>query len=744
MMRTRKILLTCLVVLSFVFLNTPKCFAPPIGDIDWDFMADIKGNFDDGDGDALYWIDPDGSGSLEPYWIDPDGPSGDPPFKIFGANGNNEGDFHTRNYGSPRNGFRVKCDMTTDGEGLVSLCDMITNGGGWTLSFHGDSSSGWNLSAKLASTRDLDTDGVYEIGESAVVIPSTPVLNNPQQFYVFGGVYASVSGGPNDSVYFAVTADEEGTVVLAEFDYMPTPAVEPALDNLNAVGLYAETVPVFIGGNPPLYETISFDEIYTSVLPDPFEEDTLIDRSIFLFDVWAPADANDFHLIINGINMGDLDMTGIYNGTYDLAEIYEDSAGVHIDWELPFGLTPAGTTELFGLTFLDDIEFTDCEMWWTRNGNPVASVIDVWQDWVVTGGQPYDIIRSREIGPIWIDRQVGVAPQPMDIVALEAVNDPPVVVLPGEQITEVDPGEDLTFSFIDYPGYGSSMVFYDVYDNAAGSGTPLISFRNAAVIDLENLCKEDDYKYPVNIYPTPGTLNSPIPDDFFGPGSDPFDEPIYFGPEDVLPGAPKPVTTPGGGFRWNEDVILWDPPAAMDWELLKLKMKSSEPVKVENNNSNGSNFPAESFFDVYVDIDLPDGAPLPVGQVTMSRNPSGQGEAEIDYDAVPITITFIPQGVNDDIVVPVIINADADINGTLNWTRGSCSPCCDEPFCFEPGGELNIDFTVTDSNGGVNINGLTGTIIQAVGSCVEGDLDGDSDVDLNDFAKFAENWLVGT
>ena len=123
-MKKRTVLVTA--VMFIIGAMTPICFAPPSGDIEWDFMDSF--DFPIG-GDAPMWIDPDGSGGNDPFQIIGPVSSFNPGAYAF-TNPDGLGHLaYTTNMPGTGGGWINEASTF----GVEVMCDMTTAGGGWTL-----------------------------------------------------------------------------------------------------------------------------------------------------------------------------------------------------------------------------------------------------------------------------------------------------------------------------------------------------------------------------------------------------------------------------------------------------------------------------------------------------------------------------------------------------------------------------------------------------------------------------------
>ena len=128
--------------------------------------------------------------------------------------------------------------------------------------------------------------------------------------------------------------------------------------------------------------------------------------------------------------------------------------------------------------------------------------------------------------------------------------------------------------------------------------------------------------------PLSGSPLPEIPAGFFGPGSDPFDGGVYLRsqPFDSNSGVDTKIN------RTKDVFLLESDPCLIPIELIELNLVSTTPITV---TGNGIDFPAESFFDVYVQPLI---VPAP-GQMTVIKEHDTSG-GTFQYDTISLSLVF--------------------------------------------------------------------------------------------------------
>lgn len=214
---------------------------------------------------------------------------------------------------------------------------------------------------------------------------------------------------------------------------------------------------------------------------------------------------------------------------------------------------------------------------------------------------------------------------------------------------------------------------------------------------------------------------APIPADFFGRGSDPFDGLICFRGEPIEPN----VSLSDIRIRRLEDAILKEEPNSIPIELVGLNLVSTEPIMVTYDGGTGG----ESFFDVYMTID-PNAPSL--GAMTIEGDKHG-GMFWFEIEA-NIALIFVRWSDGEELCLfqPVTMEAESD----YPWQNTPPiilvrPPCIDTDFY--PSGDDVLTLRI-DTTSFQNITHKDPLPM---------DLDDDDDVDFGDFAEFATRWLVG-
>ena len=209
---------------------------------------------------------------------------------------------------------------------------------------------------------------------------------------------------------------------------------------------------------------------------------TSIQKCISLCEVWnrTGQDANDFHLLIGGISVADLDPNGYCDSDYSKRTVFQDFTGVHIYWE--DGSTPNGASDLFGFTVRGAVTLTSVLAQWTQNGMYIATLDDVWQDWTVINDTIGDTINNRSGGDRWIQRTAGSSPTPVTIQDLIGMPSPPNPIPLDQSPIRIGNWWSLLYVYTQAPGTGSYFMFYDLYSDQPSPNTLEMRFRNAAVV----------------------------------------------------------------------------------------------------------------------------------------------------------------------------------------------------------------------------------------------------------------------
>jgi len=205
----------------------------------------------------------------------------------------------------------------------------------------------------------------------------------------------------------------------------------------------------------------------------------------------------------------------------------------------------------------------------------------------------------------------------------------------------------------------------------------------------------------------------PIPANFFGPGSEPFIPP----PEQFIQLVPP--------FPPNQPIDLFEPnptmpdPTVISIEMVDLQLQSVQPIQVDFNDG------GVQFFDVFVTLE---GLPPQPGELTAF--PPGQFTVDSFFD-IAYQIDFV------DPVTGLLIDA-----GPLLGQVPMFSPPM--PWFHDVGNDLLIPgfdgvdlepFVFVSPDGGFGVSGIAD-----IPTPLQGDLDGDGFVGINDLNIVLSNW----
>ena len=171
--------------------------------------------------------------------------------------------------------------------------------------------------------------------------------------------------------------------------------------------------------------------------------------------------------------------------------------------------------------------------------------------------------------------------------------------------------------------------------------------------------------------------------DFFGPGSDPFDGCVYL---QGVPFPDDPLECTDTIIERLEEADLTDPPCTdvIDTEIVAMTLTSTAPIRV----TGSGDFPAESFFDVFVEIDLPQ-----LGDMSITKENEQGGTFTANLPVEPrFTFTPVDGGPPLEIVTEIIPLA---LTGEHPFSSVSQDPFIPGPgplVLTAPGGsQLSID-----------------------------------------------------
>ena len=226
----------------------------------------------------------------------------------------------------------------------------------------------------------------------------------------------------------------------------------------------------------------------------------------------------------------------------------------------------------------------------------------------------------------------------------------------------------------------------------------------------------------IDYYATPiaevDFADEPIPADFFGPGSDPFDGIIAFKGRPIESGSLYDTKI------LRDDIILADPPPMVSIELVELNLVSVEPVRVTFNGGM-----VDSFFDVMYEIDPGQSSP---GSLIPDSDSVG-GLFDMSLNIQP-RLTFVELGNPANVFAYYPNNAVSLLGADYSWQPMPLEvvrPPCEGPGFFPSGIEpLNMS-----SASGTTYHDITPRDPMPM------DFNEDGSVDFIDFARFASRWL---
>ena len=215
----------------------------------------------------------------------------------------------------------------------------------------------------------------------------------------------------------------------------------------------------------------------------------------------------------------------------------------------------------------------------------------------------------------------------------------------------------------------------------------------------------------------------PLPSDFFGPGSDPFDGAVYMTGQPIDPSSALADTI----IERLHDVAFTAPAGSevVDIEMVELNLVSTQPILVTSNGGVDS-----ELYDVTLTLDSNASS---TGQMTITKTHENGGTFDA-YLNVPVVFTFEDRFASSyTYVLPLNITATApypwqDTPPVLTVRP----PCIDTNFYPSGMGPLTL-------NPGI----LAGFHKITHRDPLPMDFDKDGDVDLEDFAVFASRWLHG-
>lgn len=216
-----------------------------------------------------------------------------------------------------------------------------------------------------------------------------------------------------------------------------------------------------------------------------------------------------------------------------------------------------------------------------------------------------------------------------------------------------------------------------------------------------------------------GTPDLPtVPADFFGPGSDPFDGVVVFKGKPANP----TTNTLADTIVERLDVIMFDPPAPINIEMIDLNLVSTRPVRVTYFSGT-----VESFFDVTVELDSSLTSP---GQMTADKFDDSHGVFEM---ALTPNINFIfESGLETYIYSASLTTASVQpYPWQINDPEYRVRPSCETLGFYPSGGQVMV------------LQYGTAGVQEISEKPIPGDTDLDYDVELDDLARLAQHWLIG-
>jgi len=216
---------------------------------------------------------------------------------------------------------------------------------------------------------------------------------------------------------------------------------------------------------------------------------------------------------------------------------------------------------------------------------------------------------------------------------------------------------------------------------------------------------------------------NPLPSDFFGPGSDPFDGVIYMTGQPVAPSSALADTI----IERLHDVIFTTPPdtEVVDIEMVELNLVSTRPIRVTFDGGATS-----KLYDVTLTLDTNASS---IGQMTITKIHENGGTFDAYLD-VWVVLTFDDRFANSyNYALPLNITATAPYpwqdTPPIITVR---PPCIDTNFYPAGIGPWTL-----------NPGSLAGFVNVTHKDPLPMDFDNDGDVDLNDLAVFSSRWLHG-
>ena len=211
-----------------------------------------------------------------------------------------------------------------------------------------------------------------------------------------------------------------------------------------------------------------------------------VQQSMYTFKVTnnTGAEAKQFKLVLNGVNIGSLDSSSCANSNFSHYDTGQDNEGTYVIWNQ--GSLPAGQSCTFTVVINHHVSTQSCDMIWEDvNGNALGHIDDVWPDWNVSGSSVYSTIHNRASGERYIRREIGYASSETNISALNSMTTPPNAVdLDGTGVTTIASSSTSTYDFSPYYlSNRSNFLFYKVYSDSSAT-SELVTFKTAATTTI--------------------------------------------------------------------------------------------------------------------------------------------------------------------------------------------------------------------------------------------------------------------
>lgn len=202
------------------------------------------------------------------------------------------------------------------------------------------------------------------------------------------------------------------------------------------------------------------------------------------FDVWnnTGQDANDFHVVLEGIDPSDIG--NLYTGDYPNVTVADTGTGTSLTWT--GSTTPSGSAAHFGFTLNGNVNFTSASFQWTMDAVVTDDIPDAAQQWRLGGTLVnIDDITNRSQSSLWIQRRVNTALGQVDLNDLlmnGLLWNTATLIDPNPLL--IDPDNTLLYEFDGTePAPYYDVMMYDVYaDDNNLPGDLLMTFLNASQI----------------------------------------------------------------------------------------------------------------------------------------------------------------------------------------------------------------------------------------------------------------------